>query len=77
MTATALEQVITQGETPPSVACDLVISRRIDGSEVVRIPAGDAITAENLLVSTRAQLDRQSSEEFLESWGVTAETPER
>jgi hypothetical protein len=72
MTGTAVEQLITQGETPPASGSDLVISRRSDGSEVVRISAGDRVEAGNLLASARAQLEKQSSEQFLKSWGVTS-----
>ncbi|WP_157943916.1 hypothetical protein [Blastococcus atacamensis] len=45
-----------------------MVVRRDDGSEVLRVPAGEPMIAGDLLASVRAELDRLTVEEFLAAW---------
>jgi hypothetical protein len=56
----------------PSVH-DVVVTRRDDGTEVLREPAGAPLYAGELLAQIRAELTRVDPESFLRSW--SAPTP--
>jgi hypothetical protein len=56
----------------PSVH-DVVVTRRDDGSEVVRLPAGQPLLAGESLARIRADLGRLDSESFVTEW--TTEAP--
>ena len=62
-----LSELLFQLLPAPSVH-DVVVTRRDDGAEVLRVPAGEPMTAGDLLRSVRAELDRLGPEEFLAGW---------
>lgn len=66
-TAQLLQQLVPS----PSVH-DVVVTRRDDGTEVLRIPAGDPLLAGDPLAYVREQLDRLDPEAFLEEWAPAA-----
>jgi hypothetical protein len=55
----------------PSVH-DVVVTRRDDGSEVLRLPAGLPLLAGEPLARIRAELERLDPESFLREWGAEA-----
>ncbi|WP_147251541.1 hypothetical protein [Blastococcus sp. TBT05-19] len=62
-----LSQVLWQLVPGPSVH-DVVVTRRDDGHEVLRVPAGEPLTAGDLLASVRDELDRLTVAEFRAAW---------
>jgi hypothetical protein len=54
----------------PSVH-DVVVSRRDDGREVLRIPAEDPLLAGDTLAVVRDQLERVDADTFLADWALT------
>ena len=59
----------TGGLLPPPSMSDLVVRQRDDGTEVLRLPAGDVPAAGLLLQHVTERLAEQTVAEFLESWG--------
>jgi hypothetical protein len=53
---------------PSPAVHDVVVSRRDDGREVLRIPADDPMLPGDLLAVVRDQLDRMDAETFLADW---------
>lgn len=51
-------------------AGDLVVRRRDDGREVLRVDAGPSEAAAGLLAHVRAQLATVSAREFRDTWGA-------
>jgi hypothetical protein len=51
----------------PSVH-DVVVTRRDDGTEVLRLPAGAPLLAGELLAQIRSELERLDPESFLTGW---------
>jgi len=51
----------------PSVH-DVVVTRRDDGAEVLRVEAGDPFQEGDALARMRAELERLPAEEFLARW---------
>jgi hypothetical protein len=67
----ALSELLMQLIPSPSVH-DVVVTRRDDGTEVLRLPAGDPLLVGNLLARIRAELERLDPEAFLGSWSTSA-----
>jgi hypothetical protein len=60
-------QLLLQVIPSPSVH-DVVVTRRRDGAEVLREPAGDPLVAGDLLAAVRRELDELDPESFLAEW---------
>ena len=54
-----------------SSAGEIVVRRRTDDSEVLRVPAGGLSDAAMLLNELHEQLSAQSPAEFRETWGIS------
>jgi hypothetical protein len=63
----ALSQLLLELLPAPSVH-DVVVTRRDDGTEVLRVPAGDPLHAGELLGQIREELERADVETFLTAW---------
>jgi hypothetical protein len=60
------------GQLVPSPAVhDVVVIRRTDGSEVLRVPAEDPLTVGDLIAYLREQLGQLDEETFLAEWRAT------
>jgi hypothetical protein len=68
-----LSELLLELIPSPSVH-DVVVTRRDDGTEVLRVPAGEPLRAGELLAQIRDELDRLDAEEFLASWSEPAPT---
>jgi hypothetical protein len=60
------------GLLPGPTVYDVVVRRRDDGTEVVRIPADEPGVPADMLTAVRAELDALTPEEFLAGWSVPA-----
>jgi hypothetical protein len=60
-------QLLLQLIPSPSVH-DVVVTRRADGAEVVREPAGDPLVAGDMLAGVRQDLATLDPETFLAQW---------
>lgn len=56
-----------------SSAGTVVVRRRTDGVEVLRVDGGPAEETAQLLHHVREQLDTLSAEEFRDRWGIAAD----
>jgi hypothetical protein len=65
----ALAELLLQLIPAPSVH-DVVVTRRDDGSEVLREPAGVPLLAGELLGQIREELERLDPDTFLEEWSA-------
>ena len=65
-------QLLWQLVPSPSVH-DVVVTRRDDGTEVLREPAGDPLLAGDLLAYVRTQMAQLDPEAFLAEWTSRAE----
>ena len=65
----ALSELLLQLIPAPSVH-DVVVTRRDDGSEVLREPAGVPLLAGELLGQIRDELERLDPDAFLEEWSA-------
>jgi hypothetical protein len=65
----ALSELLLQLIPAPSVH-DVVVTRRDDGSEVLREPAGVPLLAGELLGQIRDELERLDPDTFLEEWSA-------
>ncbi|WP_324273391.1 hypothetical protein [Blastococcus brunescens] len=65
----ALSELFTGLFPSPSVH-DVVVTRRDDGTEVLREPAGEPLHAGELLAQVRDELERLDPATFLESWSA-------
>ena len=63
----ALSELLLELVPSPSVH-DVVVSRRDDGTEVLRLPAGAPLVAGELLGQIRHELARLGPDEFLAGW---------
>lgn len=66
-----LSELLLELIPSPSVH-DVVVTRRDDGTEVLRVPAGDPLRAGELLAQIRDELDRLDAEAFLAAWSEPA-----
>ena len=69
----ALSELFLQLIPSPSVH-DVVVTRRDDGSEVLREPAGTPLLAGELLGQIRDELDRTDPDTFLAAWSAAPPT---
>jgi len=53
---------------------DVVVSRRDDGEEVLRVPAGDPLLPAEVLTHVRRELETLDPETFLDGWRPRART---
>jgi hypothetical protein len=65
--ATLVSELLFQLLPVPSVH-DVVVLRRDDGTEVLRVPAGDPYQEGDLLRRVRAELADSDPEAFLRAW---------
>ncbi|SOD99263.1 hypothetical protein [Blastococcus haudaquaticus] len=63
----AVSELFLQLIPSPSVH-DVVVTRRSDGSEVLRVPAGEPLLAGDLLGRIRDELERVDPATFLAAW---------
>ncbi|RZU32340.1 hypothetical protein [Blastococcus saxobsidens] len=61
---------MVSGVFPAAAEDDLVVARRADGTEGLRVPAGDPEVAAVLLQAVRRELREVAPEAFLQAWGV-------
>jgi hypothetical protein len=66
-----LSELLLQLLPTPAVH-DVVVTRRDDGSEVLRVPASLPLLAGEALAQMRAELDRLDPESFLREWSAEA-----
>ncbi|MGY1804458.1 hypothetical protein ACI78T_14360 [Blastococcus sp. SYSU D00922] len=66
----ALSELLLELIPSPSVH-DVVVTRRDDGTEVLREPAGPPLRAGELLGQIRDELERLDPEAFLRGWSAT------
>jgi hypothetical protein len=59
---------------PAPAVHDVVVTRRDDGTEVLRVPASLPLLDGEALAQMRAELDRLDPESFLREWSVEART---
>ncbi|NEK59572.1 hypothetical protein GCU56_17075 [Geodermatophilus sabuli] len=57
------------GLLPAPSLFDVVVTRRDDGTEVVRVPAGDTTTPGEMLRFVQEQLETRDVGTFLREWG--------
>lgn len=62
-----LSQLAWQLLPPPDVH-DVVVVRRADGEEVLRVPAGDPLVPGDMLARVRGELQASDPETFLAGW---------
>ncbi len=62
-----VSELLLQLIPSPSVH-DVVVTRRDDGAEVVRVPAGEPLRAGEPLAQIRSELERLDPESFLTDW---------
>ena len=67
--ATFLSELLFQLLPVPSVH-DVVVTRRDDGTEVLRLPAGDPYQEGDLLAQVRTELADSDAESFLRAWSA-------
>jgi len=65
----ALSELLLQLVPAPSVH-DVVVTRRDDGTEVLREPAGVPLLAGELLGRIRDEMERLDPDTFLEGWSA-------
>jgi hypothetical protein len=65
----ALSELLLQLIPAPSVH-DVVVTRRDDGTEVLREPAGVPLLAGELLGQIREEMERLDPDTFLEEWSA-------
>jgi hypothetical protein len=65
-------QLLQQLVPSPSVH-DVVVTRRADGVEVLREPAGDPLTAGDMLAGIRRDLASLDPDTFLAQWAIRPE----
>jgi hypothetical protein len=65
--ATFVSELLFQLLPVPSIH-DVVVTRRDDGTEVLRVPAGDPYQEGDLLAQLRAELADSDPESFLRAW---------
>lgn len=53
---------------PPPAVHDVVVLRRVDGEEVLRVPAGDPLRPGEMLSYVRAELESLDPETILAGW---------
>jgi hypothetical protein len=63
----ALSELFLELIPSPSVH-DVVVTRRADGTEVLRVPAGEPLRAGELLTQIRGELESLGPEAFLAGW---------
>ncbi len=63
---------LAQGLVPGPAVHDVVVRRRDDGAEVLRVPTEDPTAPGAVLQAIRDELDAVGPEEFLAGWGVRA-----
>ena len=66
----ALSELLLELIPAPSVH-DVVVTRRDDGTEVLREPAGVPLLAGDLLGQIRDELERLDPDTFLAAWSAT------
>jgi hypothetical protein len=59
--------------TPSPAVHDVVVVRRTDGTEALRVPAEDPLTVGDLLAYMRQQLADLDEEAFLAEWGAPSD----
>ncbi len=64
------------GLLPAPSLSDVVVTRRSDGAELLRVPAGDPTVPGDMLALAQRQLDELDPETFLAEWAPVA-PPER
>ena len=62
-----LSELLLQLLPAPSVH-DVVVTRRDDGTEVLRVPAGEPLRVGELLAQIRREMERLDPESFLADW---------
>ncbi len=72
LAAFAAEMVM--GLLPAPSLSDVVVTRRADGTEVLRVPAGDPAVPGDMLRLVQRQLAEQDLPTFLAGWGPTGRT---
>ncbi len=60
------------GLLPGPTVFDVVVRRRDDGTEVLRVPGTEPGVPAQLLGAVRAELDTLGPQEFLDGWSVPA-----
>ena len=70
----ALSELLLELIPSPSVH-DVVVTRRDDGTEVPREPAGVPLRAGELLSQIRSELERLDPETFLRAWSADTAAP--
>jgi hypothetical protein len=68
--AAAFASQLAMGLLPSPSVHDVVVTRRDDGSEVLREPAGDPTVAGDLLAQIRAELASTDPDSFLQEWSA-------
>ncbi|MFW3172127.1 hypothetical protein [Geodermatophilus sp. CPCC 206100] len=63
---------LVSGLLPAPTVSDVVVRRRADGAEALRVPAADPVLPGDLLRFVREQLDSMDAEAFLAEWGEPA-----
>ncbi|MGY2001822.1 hypothetical protein [Blastococcus sp. SYSU DS1024] len=61
---------LTWGVLPAPSVHDVVVTRRDDGTEVLRFPAGDPFAAGDMLRAVDTELATTGPDEFLRAWDV-------
>jgi hypothetical protein len=62
---------LAMGLLPAPSLSDVVVTRRDDGTEVLRVPAGDPTVPGDMLRLVQRQLEEQDLGTFLADWGST------
>ncbi len=70
--AGAFAAELAWGLLPGPAVFDVVVRRRDDGTEVLRVPADEPGVPASMLAAVRAELDAVPEEEFLARWSVRA-----
>ncbi|MCZ2847954.1 hypothetical protein [Modestobacter sp. VKM Ac-2978] len=68
--AAAFVSELAWGLVPGPSLHDVVVTRRADGAEVLRVWAGDPMDPGDMLAQVRRQLAERSPADFLAEWGA-------
>ena len=69
----AVAAELAWGLVPGPSLSDVVVRRRDDGSEVLRVPAGDPVVPGDQLRHVREMLETLGPQDFLRAWGPPAD----
>ncbi|WP_222194635.1 hypothetical protein [Modestobacter italicus] len=68
--AAAFAAELAWGLLPSPSLHDVVVTRRVDGAELLRVPAGDPTVPGDMLAQVQRELAQRSPADFVAEWGA-------